>query len=622
MTNFAWVIDQTSCIGCHACTTACKSENEVPLGVNRTWVKYVERGTFPETRRDIAVLRCNHCADAPCVKVCPTTAMFKRADGIVDFDTSRCIGCKACIQACPYDAIYIDPEEHVAEKCNFCSHRVDRGLLPACVVVCPTESLIFGDIENPASRASQILASRPTTVRRPEQGTRPQAFYVGASAAALDPLAPVHGDRYMWADRRTGGAKDYTGLAGADATGTDAAGAGSAVAAASGGRGGGSSLAGMRLPVILGAPAPLGTPIGPPVASALGSLAEGAGPAPAGATSHAVPAPAVPAPAAPVAAAHPAAPGPVAWQGPVDPDLVRPGTRVAYDVFHPRPWGWKVALYLWTKGIGAGAFGLVFLAATLGLAPVDQLTRVVAATLALGGVGLTTLLLVADLKRPERFLSILYRPQPRSWLAIGAFILVGYSGLLGLWWLGTLLGAGDTLLAALGWPAFALAVMTALYTMFLLRQCEARDLWQRPVVGIVLIAQATILGAAVLIPALIVLDAAAGLIDVAAAALVTGGGLNLAALLGGEALAVHPTANGRAAAHLLVRGPFAGAFWVGGVLLGSGVPIVAGALWLGLAAAATAAAAPILVLAAVAAAAGLLWYELGFITAGQAVPIS
>ncbi|MEW5991839.1 MAG: 4Fe-4S dicluster domain-containing protein [Chloroflexota bacterium] len=598
MTTFAWVIDQTSCIGCHACTTACKSENEVPLGVNRTWVKYVERGAFPETRRDIAVLRCNHCADAPCVKVCPTTAMFKRADGIVDFDTSRCIGCKACIQACPYDAIYIDPEEHVAEKCNFCSHRVDRGLLPACVVVCPTESLVFGDIENPASRAAQILASRPTTVRRPEQGTRPQAFYVGASAVALDPLAPAHGDRYMWADRRTGGAKDYTAELAASQAG------GGSGRTPSVGR----SLVGTALPVVTGAPAALGAPRGPGISPTLPGpdplMAAGTGAAP-----------------VPVDAAAPAP-----WQGPVDPDLVRPGTRVAYDVFHPRPWGWKVALYLWTKGIGAGAFGLIFLAAALGLAPVDQITRVVAATIALAGVGLTTLLLVADLKRPERFLSILYRPQRRSWLAIGAFILVGYSGLLGLWWLGTLVGVGEAgvgeaALTALGWPAFGLAVMTAVYSMFLLRQCEARDLWQRPVVGVVLVAQATILGAASVIPALLVLDAPAALVDVAAAALLAGGGLNLAALLAGEAFADHPTANARAAAQLLVRGPFAGAFWLGGVTLGGILPVLAGIAWLA-AAAAGAAAAPILLATGLAAALGLLWYELGFITAGQAVPIS
>ncbi len=113
--RYGFVIDQDSCIGCHACTVACKTEHEVPLGVNRTWVKYVEKGTWPDTRRFFSVMRCNHCTDAPCVAICPTRARFKRGDGIVDFDTSRCIGCKSCMKACPYDALYIDPGEHTAQ---------------------------------------------------------------------------------------------------------------------------------------------------------------------------------------------------------------------------------------------------------------------------------------------------------------------------------------------------------------------------------------------------------------------------------------------------------------------------------------------------------------------------
>jgi Fe-S-cluster-containing dehydrogenase component len=103
------VLDQNACIGCHACTTACKSENEVPLGVTRTYVKSVEGGTFPEVRRAFQVTRCNQCAAAPCVAACPTEAMYRRDDGIVDFDKGVCIGCKACIAACPYDAIFINP---------------------------------------------------------------------------------------------------------------------------------------------------------------------------------------------------------------------------------------------------------------------------------------------------------------------------------------------------------------------------------------------------------------------------------------------------------------------------------------------------------------------------------
>ena len=108
--RYGFVIDHRKCIGCHACTVACKEENRVPLGSFRTWVKYVEKGTFPDTRRYFSVLRCNHCDDAPCVTICPTVALYRRPDGIVDFDNRRCIGCKSCMQACPYDALYIDPD--------------------------------------------------------------------------------------------------------------------------------------------------------------------------------------------------------------------------------------------------------------------------------------------------------------------------------------------------------------------------------------------------------------------------------------------------------------------------------------------------------------------------------
>ena len=135
MTRLGFVIDQRSCIGCHACTVACKQEHGVELGVFRTWVKHIEQGTFPDTRRYFSVLRCNHCDDAPCVEICPTTALFRREDGIVDFDPARCIGCKACLNACPYDALFIDPESETAHKCNFCAHRVDSGLKPSCEIV-------------------------------------------------------------------------------------------------------------------------------------------------------------------------------------------------------------------------------------------------------------------------------------------------------------------------------------------------------------------------------------------------------------------------------------------------------------------------------------------------------
>lgn len=126
--RYGFAIDQRTCIGCHACTVACKTEHDVPVGQFRTWVKYVDKGEYPNTTREMGVMRCNHCTDAPCVKGCPTEALFIRPDGIVDFDNERCIGCKMCMQACPYDAIYIDANTNTAAKCNFCAHRIDQGL--------------------------------------------------------------------------------------------------------------------------------------------------------------------------------------------------------------------------------------------------------------------------------------------------------------------------------------------------------------------------------------------------------------------------------------------------------------------------------------------------------------
>ncbi|HEU4919373.1 MAG TPA: 4Fe-4S dicluster domain-containing protein [Candidatus Limnocylindrales bacterium] len=201
------VIDQTRCIGCHACTTACKSENEVPLGVTRTYVKAVDVGVFPQARRAFQVTRCNQCSDAPCVAACPTAAMFQRPDGIVDFDKSACIGCKACIAACPYDAIFINPEDHSAEKCNFCAHRLDVGLEPACVVVCPTQAILVGDVQDASSRVAAIVQREPVSVRRPEKETRPNLFYKGAHQATLDPLAARRpgGGTFMWSELVDGG---------------------------------------------------------------------------------------------------------------------------------------------------------------------------------------------------------------------------------------------------------------------------------------------------------------------------------------------------------------------------------------------------------------------------------
>lgn len=175
------------CIGCHACTIACKSEHDIPIGVNRCWVKTVEKGLFPDTTRLFLPMLCNQCEEAPCLKICPTRALFTRADGIVDLNGDVCIGCKACMVACPYDQIFIDPNTRTAEKCNFCANRVENQLQPACVSVCPTECRIFGDLDDPDSRVARIVAREAFTVRKPEKGTGPKVFYLGADDSAIQP---------------------------------------------------------------------------------------------------------------------------------------------------------------------------------------------------------------------------------------------------------------------------------------------------------------------------------------------------------------------------------------------------------------------------------------------------
>ena len=187
MPNYGFAIDLRKCIGCHACSIACKAEHEIPVGVHRCWVKTVESGSFPDTKRLFLPVLCNQCDDAPCVSICPTNTLYKRRDGIVDFNSDSCIGCRACMAACPYDQLFIDPNTHTAEKCNFCANRVENKLQPACVSVCPTECRIFGDLDDPASEVAQIVQREAVTVRRPDKGTKPKVFYVGADEAAIQP---------------------------------------------------------------------------------------------------------------------------------------------------------------------------------------------------------------------------------------------------------------------------------------------------------------------------------------------------------------------------------------------------------------------------------------------------
>jgi len=189
--KLGFLVDLNLCMGCKGCEVACKVENEVPLGTWRLRVKYIDIGTFPDTSRSFTPLRCNHCESAPCERICPVSALHYLENGIVNVDSSRCIGCAGCMMACPYGAIYMDPETNTADKCTYCAHRVESGMMPACVVVCPVQANIFGDIDDDTSHISLYIMEHQgaVQVRKPEKNTIPKHFYVGGGNQTLNPLA-------------------------------------------------------------------------------------------------------------------------------------------------------------------------------------------------------------------------------------------------------------------------------------------------------------------------------------------------------------------------------------------------------------------------------------------------
>jgi len=193
-------IEIDKCIGCNRCVEACKVENDVPREpfYFRTWVeRYVirrdgevtvenvstgARAADPVVDRDVVRTffvpkLCNHCAHPPCVQVCPVGATFSTKDGAVLVDKERCVGCRYCIQACPYGARYLHPKTRTADKCTFCYHRLVRGLAPACVEACPTQARVFGDLRSKASRLVRFARMNKIHVLKPNLNTEPKVYY-------------------------------------------------------------------------------------------------------------------------------------------------------------------------------------------------------------------------------------------------------------------------------------------------------------------------------------------------------------------------------------------------------------------------------------------------------------
>jgi formate-dependent nitrite reductase membrane component NrfD len=417
------------------------------------------------------------------------------------------------MQACPYDALYINPNTNTAEKCNFCAHRVERQLEPACVIVCPVQAIIAGDMDDTSSRLSQLIASEATSVRKPEAGTHPKLFYIDADQASLTPTEQTHVGGYLWSELQMDAVMaDEQALADSEAR-----------------------------------------------------------------------------------------------------------ARTTYDVSHERPWGWKVSTYLWTKSISAGVFLITSLAVGFGFVKSDWIFEFVAPVVSLVFLAMTVGLLVWDLKRPERFLSILFRPQWKSWLVIGGYILLVYGALITAWLFIPVLGAfpaeGPVLA---GGGLFAL--MSAIYSAFLFRQARGRVFWHSPLTPLHLVVQAMVAGAAML---MLVLVADSMISETRLGgpgwAFLTyeliGALIANSVLIAGELFMPEENVERVRAVRLITLGIFRKLFWGGTVIIGIIFPLLT--LTSG------AADYPIpAMLTGLSALAGVLLWEHIWVQAGQAVPLS
>lgn len=198
--RYGMVIDLSRCIGCSSCTVACKAENRTPSGVSFIKVIINESGTYPNVKLTFLPVSCMHCKNAPCLSACPTGATYRRNDGVIALDTEKCLGCRACMQACPYQArsfvwgqsYYYDSqagtpfeakakekyETGTTAKCTFCAHRLERGMKPACVKTCIAQARFFGDLDDPESEVAKLIGRYNGQPLKADLGTQPSVYFI------------------------------------------------------------------------------------------------------------------------------------------------------------------------------------------------------------------------------------------------------------------------------------------------------------------------------------------------------------------------------------------------------------------------------------------------------------
>jgi formate-dependent nitrite reductase membrane component NrfD len=411
------------------------------------------------------------------------------------------------MQACPYDALYIDPDRNTAAKCNFDASRIEMGYKPACEVVCPTRAILSGDLDDPKSAISRRIAMEKVSVRKPEKGTKPKLFYAGVDGDLVQPTMSEPQTSHFWAEKLPG--EDLYALKNGKA------------------------------------------------------------------------------------------------------DRSTPGSaREVYDVPHGTPWGKKIASYLWTKSIAAGVLLVAALLLNMGFQHEVLTLHLASPVLALAFLAITMVLLIVDLKRPGRFFYILTRPNFRSWLVLGGYILFAYGVLTSLWLIHGL--TEDSVGPWVFWPTALLALASAGYSAFLFGQAKGRDLWQSPLLFWHLITHAFAAGSATLLLISPLTQANVEVFLLLGQFLAISLLLMLAIIIG-ELMLPHGSEELLRATALLTRGALRKQFWILVVGVGMILPLAL-IFW------------PIHLFsylgAAILTLTGLWCYENLWIKAGQAVPLS
>jgi|TARA_B100001996_G_scaffold225537_1_gene173692 hypothetical protein len=338
------------------------------------------------------------------------------------------------MQACPYDALYIDPNKGTAAKCNYCAHRIEHSYEPACVIVCPTESIVSGDLDDPNSAISNLVASHETTVRKPHSGAVPNLYYIDASEEMLDPYATEVTGSGMWTEQAFG-VGHFAKYADSRLDGADTT----------------SMLVQLALEKKAKQSSPRDQAI---IRDVMNRLSEETG-----------------------------------------------GAKRSYD--QPSKgvlWGWEVSTYIWTKGIAAGTYVVAVLAMLSGMVEMSDELWTITISVGIVFLAITGLLLVIDLDRPERFLYVMLRPNWDSWLVKGAYILSAYGGVLALSAGVIILDLDRSLIAYLAIAGLPLALLTGVYTAWLLMQAKGRSWSEDSLLPVKFLIETIAIGAAVFIP--------------------------------------------------------------------------------------------------------------------------